>query len=56
MKIQEAINLCEEYGFEVNKGKWFLHSINDEDKVIFSNDEEFIDYAKMLKKERIKNE
>jgi len=51
MKIKEAIELCEEDGWEVNKGRWFLDSTTDEDKIIFKNDKELIEHAEMLKKE-----
>jgi len=47
--IKEAIEICEEYGWEVNKGKYFLEC--EEDRVTFQNDKELIDYAEMLKKE-----
>jgi len=50
MKIKDAIELCEEYGWEVVKGKYFLEC--EEDRVTFNTDEELIDYAKMLKEER----
>ena len=51
MKIKQAIELCEEYGWNVSKGKYFLEDNGDE-RVIFSSNKELIDYAKMLKKER----
>ena len=47
---KEAIELCEEYGWEVIKGKYFLES--KEDKVVFNSDEEIINYAKELKEKR----
>jgi len=47
---EEAIELCEEYGWEVSEGKYFLES--EEDRVTFQNDKELIEYAEMLKKER----
>jgi len=53
MNIKQAIELCEEYGWEVTKGKYFLKSV--EDNVIFNTDKELLDYAKMLEKERINN-
>lgn len=53
MKINEAIELCEEYGWEVIKAKYVLEDNGDE-RVIFNSDKELLDYAKMLKKERAK--
>jgi len=50
MEIKKAIELCKEYGWEVSEGKYFLEC--DEDRVTFQNDEELIDYAEMLEKER----
>ena len=48
--INEARELCEEYGWEVTKGKWFLEC--DEDRICFDTDKELIDYAELLKNER----
>jgi hypothetical protein len=50
MKTKEAIKLCEEYGWKVSKGKYFLK--DNEDEMVFETDKELIDYAEMLKKER----
>ena len=52
MKIKEAIALCEEYGWDVSKGKWHLECAQTDDKVGFNTDKELIEYAKMLKKAR----
>ena len=50
MELQESKELCEEYGWEISEGKYFLEC--EEDRVTFQNDEELIEYAEMLKKER----
>ena len=52
MDIKEAMELCEEYGWEISKGKWHLESPQTEDKINFATDEELIEYAKELKKSR----
>jgi len=50
--IKEALEICEEYGWEVSTGKWHLESPETDDKVNFETDEELIEYAKLLKEER----
>ena len=50
MEKKEAIEICEEYGWEVIKGKYFLEC--EEDRVTFQNDKELIDYAQELKNNR----
>lgn len=52
MKVKEAIELCEEYGWVVTEGKWHMVCESSNDKVTFNNDKELLDYAKMLKRER----
>jgi len=48
MDIKQAIEICEEYGWDINRGKYFLES--EGDRVIFQNDEELINYAESLEK------
>jgi len=50
--LAEAIKICEEYGWEISKGKWHLENPDSEDKVNFQTDEELIAYAKELEKSR----
>ncbi len=50
MNKQEAIELCEEYGWDISEGKYFLEC--EEDRVVFQNDKELIEYAEMLERER----
>ena len=52
MNIKEAIEICEEYGWEVSKGKWHLECPQSEDKVNFFTDKDLIAYAKELKEGR----
>jgi len=51
MDIKEALELCEEYGWEISKGKYFLCH-NEGDRVVFNSDKEVIEYAKELKSNR----
>ncbi len=50
MNKKEAIEFCEEYGWDITEGKYFLEW--EEDRVVFQNDKELIEYAEMLKRER----
>jgi hypothetical protein len=49
MDIKEALELCEEYGWEISEGKWHLECAQTEDKINFTTDEELIEYAEELK-------
>tara|TARA_R100001530_G_scaffold112862_2_gene79834 strand:- start:150 stop:308 length:159 start_codon:yes stop_codon:yes gene_type:complete len=51
MNKKEAIELIEEYGWNVEEGKYFLYGGGD--VLSFRNLKELLDYAKMLKKERV---
>lgn len=52
MEITEAIEICNEYGWEVSGGKWHLECVESEDKVNFQTDKDLIDYAEELKRNR----
>jgi hypothetical protein len=52
MEIKEAVEICEEYGWEVIKGKWYLKDENTDSACVFDTDKELIEYAKELKRNR----
>lgn len=52
MNIKEALEICEEDGWEVSKGKWHLENPECTDKVNFKTDKELIAYAQELKRNR----
>lgn len=54
MNEKEAIEICEEYGWEITKAKYFLFAENSNDKVFFNTKRDLINYAKELEKGRHK--
>lgn len=46
INIKEAIKICEDDGWVVVKGKYFLEW--NEEKMVFQNDKELINYAEEL--------